>query len=88
MTERHIRSSLLDNAKRLLPLRPLPLDAKIAMILLTHAYTVRRPTFRALAVAIPNRRLALATIWRLIARGSLRVDLSLPTTLESELRHE
>lgn len=86
VTERDIRGCLLDNAKRLLPLRLLPLDGRTAMLLLTHAYTLGHPTFGNLSVAIANRRFALATIWRLIARGSLLVDLSTPITLDSELR--
>lgn len=86
VTEQSIRGPLLENAKRLLPLRALPLDARAAMLLLTRAYTLGQPTFRVLATAIPNRALAVATIWRLIARGSLQVDLSSPITLDSRLR--
>lgn len=86
LTDRDIRGCLLDNAKRLLPLRALPLDARAAILVLTHAHTLKRATFRALIMAIPDRRLALATIWRLIARASLLADLSAPITLDSELR--
>lgn len=86
VTEGDIRGPLLDNAKRLLPLRSLPLDARTAMLLLTRAYTLEQPTFRALSTVIPDHRLALATIWRLIARGSLQANLSLPITLDSLLR--
>jgi len=44
------------------------------------------PTTPPQARRIPDRRLALATIWRLIARASLLADLSVPITLDSELR--
>jgi hypothetical protein len=71
ITERDIRGSLLDNAKRLLPLRALPVDAKMAMLALTRAHTLSPATFRTLLPALPDRRLALATLWRLIARGRL-----------------
>jgi hypothetical protein len=84
-TESDIRGYLLDNAKRLLPLRALPLDAKTAMLALTHAHTLKGATFGALVAALPDRRLALATLWRLIALGELRTDLSIPITLDSEL---
>jgi hypothetical protein len=86
MTEHDIRGRLLNNAKRLLPLRTLPLDTKMAMLALTRAHTLSPLTFRTLLAALPNRSLALATIWRLIARGRLRTDLSIPISMDSELR--
>lgn len=85
VTEGDIRGCMLDNAKRLLPLRSLPMDAKAAMLVLTRAHSLRRPTFSALVAAVPDRSLALATIWCLIARRTLQVDLSVPITLNSEL---
>ena len=84
-TERDIRGGLLDNAKRLLPLRALPLDAKTAMSALTKAHALKPATFRSLLAGLPDRNLALATLWRLIARGALRADLSIAITLDSEL---
>jgi hypothetical protein len=86
MTERDSRGGLLNNAKRLLPLRTLPLDAKTAMLALTHAHTLSPATFRTLLAALPNRSLALATLWRLIAREQLHTDLSALITMDSELR--
>jgi len=82
VTERDIRGRVLDNAKRLLPLRALPIDAKAAMLVLTRAHSLGRPTFSALVAAVPDRSLALATIWRLIARRRLQVDLSVPNHIE------
>jgi len=84
-TDSDIRRPLLDHAKRLLPLRSLPLDAKTVMLVLTHAYAVERPTFRKLLQMLPDRGLALATIWQLIARRELHADLSVPITLDSVL---
>jgi hypothetical protein len=84
-TESDIRGGLLNHAKRLLPLRALPLDTKMAMLTLTHAHAVSRPTFGALLELLPDRNLAMATLWRLIARGELRVDFSVPVTLDSVL---
>jgi hypothetical protein len=85
VTEAEIRCGVLENAKRLLPLRALPLDPKMAMLALTRAHTLKGATFRTLVEALPDRTLALATLWRLIARGELRTDLSNPITLNSEL---
>ena len=84
-TESDIRGGLLDNAKRLLPLRALPLDLKTAMLARSHAHGLKQPTFGALLELLPDRKLALATIWRLIARGELRTDLSIPITFDSVL---
>jgi hypothetical protein len=61
-------------------------DAKAAMLILTRAYAMKGATFRSLLEAEPNRGIALATVWRLIARGALRADLSVPVTLDSEVR--
>jgi hypothetical protein len=86
ITERGIRGGLLNNAKRLLPLRAVPLDAKMAILALTRAHTLSPATFRTLLAALPDRSHALATLWRLIARGQLHTDLSTPITMDSELR--
>lgn len=85
VTESVIRIGLLDNAKRLLPIRALPMNSKTAMLALTHAHRMDRPTFGRLVEALPDRNLALATVWRLIARGELHTDLSIPITFDSEL---
>lgn len=86
VTEKDVRGALLENGKRLLPLRSVPVDAKAAMLILTRAYAMKGATFRSLLEAEPNRGIALATVWRLIARGALRADLSVPVTLDSEVR--
>lgn len=84
-TESDIRGRLLDNARRLLPLRALPLDVRTAMLARTHAHHLKQPTFGELLELLPDRKLALATIWRLIARGELLTDFSLPITFDSVL---
>lgn len=84
-TEAHIRGQFLENAKRLLPLRALHLDAKAAMRVLTLANYLERPTIETLLSMQPHRSLALQTLWRLLARGTLRTDLSVPVTLNSVL---
>lgn len=86
VSEKDIRGALLENAKRLLPLRKLPVDPKAAMLILTRAHALTRVTFGSLIEAEPNRGIALATVWRLIARGALRADLTIPVTLDSEVR--
>jgi hypothetical protein len=85
VTERDIRCDLLKNAKRLSPLRAAPLDTKMALLALTSAHTLQHPTFRELLRTLPDQSLALATVWKLIARGALRADLSVPVTFDSQL---
>lgn len=85
LTDAHIRGPLLENAKRLLPLRAAPLDTRMAMLALTAAHALRYPTFAALLAQLPDRALALATLWRLIARGALRTDFAVPITLDTQL---
>lgn len=85
-TESDIRGGLLDNAKRLLPLRSMPLDGKLAMRALTHAHALKSATFGELVESLPDRKLALAIVWRLIARGELHGDLLSPITCNSVLR--
>lgn len=84
VTEQEIRGPPLDNAKRLLPLRSAPYDVDMAQRALAVVESLAAPTFGAvLAVFSANRSLALATLWRLIARGALRVELSAPINLHT-----
>ena len=77
VTEREIRSPLLIHAKRLLPLRDLPIDEKLTEHALAAARSLQAPTFGGVLAAIPDgRAAALTTVWRLIARGRLQIDLS------------
>ncbi len=79
VTELAIRGQRLETAKRLLPLRSAPIDVLLAQVALTTAAKIEAPTFGALVEALPaSREAALAVVWRLIARGELSVDLTVP----------
>jgi hypothetical protein len=85
-TERSIRCAALENAKRLLPLRAAPLDRALADQLRNTLACLSDPTFGSLAAAVPTQRAAvLGTLWRMIARGELRVDLTVPIGLRTRL---
>lgn len=78
-TERTIRSPRLLNARRLLPLRGVPVDPELALAVTAAAKQIDTPTFGRVVDAISaDRTQVLATVWRLIARGELMVDLSEP----------
>ena len=83
-TEREIRGCALENAKRLLPLRTAAFDPDIAQSLLSAVRRLVAPTFAEVMTAVPaDRPSVLATLWCLLARGTLYVDLSLPITPSS-----
>lgn len=86
-TEHDIRGPCLENAKRLLPLRRAPLDLEMAELVLTASRSLDAPTFGAVLTALPatRRRAALATLWRLIAQDTLRVDYSAPITFDTPI---
>jgi TnsA endonuclease N terminal len=80
-TEREIRGYALENCKRLLPLRTAAFDPDIARSVVSAARRLAAPTFGAVLSAVPaDRPSVLATLWCLLARGALYVDLSLPIT--------
>ena len=86
-TERGIRGPLLDNARRLLPLRNAPLDLALSERALGAARSLCEPTFGRLVDAMScDRAMALGVVWRLIARGALKVDLAAPIQLNSPVR--
>jgi hypothetical protein len=83
-TEREIRGCALENAKRLLPLRTAAFDPDIAQSLLSAVRRLVAPTFAEVMTAVPaDRPSVLATLWCLLARGMLCVDLFLPITPSS-----
>jgi hypothetical protein len=85
-TERSIRCAALENARRLLPLRAAPVDRVLADQLRSALACLPDPTFGALAAAVPEPRAAvLGALWRMIARGELRVDLTVPIELRTRL---
>jgi hypothetical protein len=85
-TERRIRGSMLDNAKRLLPLRQAPLDPRVAALALLATQSADAPTFGSVLAVLPvSRQAGLAALWRLIARGALRVDFAAPITFDTRV---
>ena len=77
VTEREIREVRLQNAKRLMPLKSAAIDTQTAALALQAARSIESPTFGKVLATLPQSRpIALATIWRLIARGEPRADLS------------
>jgi hypothetical protein len=85
-TERSIRGPVLDNAKRLLPLRRAPVDAGVIELVLNAARSTGTATFGGLLAVLPlSRQAGLAALWRLIARGTLRVDLAAPITSDTRV---
>lgn len=84
VTEQEIRGPTLHNAKRLLPLRNAPYDDDMATRAIAAVQSLTAPTFGTVLAALSaNRSLALATLWRLIARGTLRVELTTPINLHT-----
>ena len=83
-TEQEIRGCALENAKRLLPLRTATFDPDIGQSVLSAVRRLPAPTFADVMTAVPaDRPSVLATLWCLLARGTLYVDLSLPITPSS-----
>ncbi|MGH8654315.1 MAG: Tn7 transposase TnsA N-terminal domain-containing protein [Gammaproteobacteria bacterium] len=88
MTECDICGPYLNKAKRLLPLRRAPLDTKMALLAMTAVHALRAPTFGTLLAALPDPPRGLSTLWRLITRGALRVDLSAPIDSDTPIRSQ
>lgn len=87
VTECDIRSCALHNAKRLLPLRAASIDPDVAQMVMDTVRRLVAPAFVEVMTAVPaDRTSVLATLWRLIARGSLYVDLTQPITPSSIIR--
>jgi len=74
------------NARRLLPLRGASVDMELARAVTTAARQIEAPTFGQIVEAINgDRARVLGTLWRLIARGELIVDLSEPIGLTTRV---
>lgn len=85
-TERGIRCPMLMNARRLLPLRTVPLDAGIAEEVRAAVRALSEPTFGELVTMLPNDRgSVLGALWRMIARSDLRADLTAPIGFHTRL---
>ena len=81
-TERGIRSARLEAAKRLLPLRNAPVDAVLADER-SRMPAAMRPASASWSMGYRHREAGLAVVWRLIARGALVVDLTIPITADT-----
>jgi len=87
VTESGIRGTVLDHARRLLPLRGAPLDSAVADRAMRAARSLAEPTFGMIvSAAAADRAQALGAVWRLIARGKLVADLTRPLRLDSAVR--
>ena len=85
-TDRSIRSPLLLNAKRLLPLRTAHLDPVVSTQMSEALALISEPTLGALVNAVQIERAeALGAIWRMIARGTLRVELTVPIAMNARV---
>jgi TnsA-like endonuclease N terminal len=85
-TDRSIRGPVLNNARRLLPLRRAPIDAGVAELVLDATRSTPTATFGGVLARVPlSREAGLAALWRLIARGALRVDLGAPITFHTRV---
>jgi hypothetical protein len=77
---------MLMNARRLLPLRTVPLDARIAEEVRAAVRALSEPTFGELVTMLPNDRgSVLGALWRMIARSDLRADLTAPIGFHTRL---
>ncbi len=86
-TERDIRGCVLENAKRLLPLRLAALDPVISKQVAASVRRLSQPTLEGIIADVQaERSLVLATIWRMLARRFLCVDLSRPITPSTRVR--
>jgi TnsA endonuclease-like protein len=86
-TEHDIRGCVLENARRLLPLRAAPLDPTLAQSVTAVVRERATASITGVIIAIPaERSCVVATIWGLLARGSLYVDCSQPITPSSLVR--
>jgi hypothetical protein len=86
-TERDIRGCVLENARRLLPLRSAPLDPTIAQSVTGVVRECGAACITEVVTAVPaDRACAVAAIWGLLARGSLYVDCTQPITPSSIVR--
>lgn len=84
-TELGIRGPRLETAKRLLPLRSAPIDEMLAKQAVEYA-CVHATSFGRLVDMLPvSREAGLAVVWRLIARGTLVVDLAMPITTDTRV---
>lgn len=85
VTELEIRGPHLTNAQRLLPLRHVPLDPERSARVLAATRLQQSPTIGSVLAAVPGDNISLSTLWRLIARGTLRADLSAAISFDTPI---
>lgn len=89
VTERHIRTPYLENARFLLPYMRQRTDMAAEMLLLDRLRELRSTdpeTLLAAAYFDPaNRELLIPSLWKLIAYGKVECDLGLPLTMASRI---
>lgn len=85
-TDRYIRRPVLQNAKRLLPLRLAPLDPQVANDVVRVIRSGGPLSFGTLAAQISGERsVVLGTIWRMLARNALLTDMSTTIGFQSSV---
>lgn len=85
-TERGIRGTRLQNAKFLLGLRAAPVDSHAVDSVLDVIGAQSGATFASVLAGLSlEQAVALSVLWRLVARGVLKVDLSAPITPTTKL---
>ena len=89
VTERHIRTALLDNARFLRRYRALPEQDLYVRQLLYTLRALGKTTPQALLAAAywaeESRMAALPMLWKLIATGRLGADLQVPLTMSASI---
>ncbi len=89
LTERHIRTPYLDNARFLLPFRRRPTDHAAESLLIDRLRELRSTDPETLLAAVywdpDNRDLLIPSLWKLIAYGKVQCDLGLPLTMATRI---
>lgn len=85
VTEFAIRGPQLVNAQRLLPLRAAPIDSARAAEVVAAMRSQRAPTVGSVLAAVPRDSISLATLWRLIARGTVTADFSAAISFDTPI---
>jgi hypothetical protein len=85
VTELEIRGPRLTNAQRLLPLRYAPIDPELAACVLAATRSQQSSTLGSVLATLPGDSISLSTLWRLLARGKLRADLSATISFDTPI---
>ncbi|MBV9772833.1 MAG: TnsA endonuclease N-terminal domain-containing protein [Gemmatimonadetes bacterium] len=89
LTERHIRTPYLDNARFLLPFKRRPTDQAAEALLVDRLRELRSTDPQTLLAAVywdpENRDLLIPSLWKLIAYGIVECDLGLPLTMTTRI---